>query len=57
MNKLTDRSRLNDLLDHRFEPRQRPIGESLLVDTTDLPPREAAARIASHDDLLTSERR
>jgi hypothetical protein len=51
MDKLTDPSRLDDLLDDRFEPRQLPFGESLVIDTTDLPPREAAVRIAAHYDL------
>jgi hypothetical protein len=53
MDKLTDPSKLELLLDARFEPRQLPFGESLLVDTTDLSPREAAARCAAHYDLPT----
>jgi hypothetical protein len=53
--KLTDPARLGELLDGRFEPRQLPFGESLIVDTTDLSPREAAERIAEHHDLPTIE--
>jgi hypothetical protein len=51
MEKLTDPSRLEELLDGRFEPRRLPFGESLVVDTTELAPREAALRIAEHYDL------
>ena len=53
MDKLTDPSRLDALLDDRFEPRQLPFGESLVVDTTDLSPPNAAARIAAHYHLPT----
>jgi hypothetical protein len=49
--KLTDPARLDALLDGRYEPRQIPFGESLVIDTTELPPREAAARIAAHYGL------
>ena len=49
--KLTDPARLNELLDGRYEPRQIPFGESLVIDTTELPPRQAAERIAAHYDL------
>jgi hypothetical protein len=49
--KLLDPKRLDELLDGRFEPRQMPFGESLVLDTTELPPREAAARIAAHYEL------
>jgi hypothetical protein len=51
MEKLTDPARLEELLDGRFEPRLLPFGESLVVDTTELAPREAARRIAEHYDL------
>ena len=51
MDKLTDSARLGELLDDRFEPRQLPFGESLVVDTTELAPREAALRIAEHYGL------
>jgi hypothetical protein len=51
MEKLTDPARLEELLDGRFEPRLLPFGESLVVDTTELAPREAARRIAEHDGL------
>jgi hypothetical protein len=54
MEKLTDPARLGELLDDRFESRPLPFGESLVVDTTDLPPREAALRIAAHYDLPRS---
>jgi hypothetical protein len=53
MNKLTDPSRVDVLLDDRYEPRQLPFGQSLVVDTTGLSPTEAAARIAAHYDLPT----
>jgi hypothetical protein len=51
LDKLTDPARLDLLLDERFQPRQLPFGDSLVVDTTNLPPREAALRIAAHYDL------
>jgi shikimate kinase len=51
MEKLTDAARLDELLDARFDPGPLSFGESLVVDTTDLPPREAALRIAEHYDL------
>jgi hypothetical protein len=41
----------DELLDGRYEPRRMPFGESLVIDTTHLPPREAAARIAAHYEL------
>jgi hypothetical protein len=56
MDKLTDPARLDLLLDERFEPRQLPFGESLVIDTTNLSPHEAAARIAAHHDLPTGNR-
>lgn len=49
--KLTDAARLDELLDGRYEPRQIPFGESLTIDTTELPPRAAAERIAAHYGL------
>ena len=55
MEKLTDAARLEELLDGRFEPRPLPFGESIVIDTTELAPREAALRIAGHYDLLADE--
>jgi hypothetical protein len=49
--KLTDAARLGELLDGRFEPRPLPFRESLVVDTTELAPREAALRVAEHYEL------
>ena len=49
--KLTDPARLSELLDGRYEPRQMPIGDHLVLDTTKTPPRETAERIAAHYDL------
>lgn len=49
--KLTDPARLDELLDGRYEPREMPFGESLVIDTTELPPRDTAERVAAHYDL------
>jgi chloramphenicol 3-O-phosphotransferase len=51
LDKLTDPVRARELLGEQYTPRPLPFGESLVVDTTALPPAEAAARIASHYGL------
>jgi shikimate kinase len=46
--KLTSATELESLMDERYLMRPLPFGDSLAIDTTDLPPAEAARRIAAH---------
>jgi hypothetical protein len=57
LDKLTDPARARELLDEQYTPRPLPFGESMVVDTTALPPREAAARIAEHHGLVAAAAR
>jgi hypothetical protein len=52
--KLNDPGRLAELLVERDVTAPLPFGESFDLDTTDLPPRQAAERIAAHFGLPTA---
>ena len=51
MGKLIDPVRAREMLVDRYPPRPLPFRDSLVVDTTALPPAAAAARIAAHYEL------
>lgn len=53
---LNDPARLAEVLAEREVTRPLPFGQSLELDTSDLAPREAAARIAAHYDLPRTRR-